>query len=82
MGKIDPQSEINNYMYECKDCHSVKITCDNFEILKSHRDSFATEISLWDCISRLKPHLNKQLFGKGVSYLLKNDVIQPGASVW
>ena len=71
LGKINPQSEIKNHMYECDACHSIKITCDNFEILKSHRDSFATKISEALCIRKSKPRLNKQLFGKGVSYLLK-----------
>ena len=71
LGKIGPQSEIKNHIYDCQECHSVKITCENFEILKSHRDSFAAKISEALCIRRSKPRLNKKLFGRGVSYLLK-----------
>ena len=71
LGKIGPQSEIKNHIYDCQECHSVKIACESFEILKSHRDSFAAKISEALCIRRSKPRLNKKLFGKGVSYLLK-----------
>ena len=71
LGKINSQSKIKNHRYECKDCHSYKVTCDNFEVLKSHRDSFARKISKALCIRRSKPRLSKHLFDKGVSDLLQ-----------
>ena len=33
LGRINPQFEMRNHIYDCKDCHSLKLNCEKFEIL-------------------------------------------------
>ena len=65
------KSEIKSHIFDCHTCKNKTLSVDDFSIMKSCRDDYTTRISEALFIKRFRPRLNKQLFTKGQSYLLR-----------
>ena len=65
------QSEVKEHIFVCPACKSKIPDVTSFKILKSCNDDYTTKISEALLIKKLHPKLNKQIFSKGQSYLLR-----------
>ena len=69
--KESNKSEIKEHIFDCHTCKNSNITVDNFNILKPCKDDYITRISEALLIKKYRPKMNKQMFTKGQSYLLR-----------
>lgn len=65
------KSEVKDHIFNCRTCKMNIPDLSSFKIMKSCRDDYTTRISEALLIKKFRPKLNKQIFTKGQSYLLR-----------
>ena len=64
-------SEIKKHIFDCDSCKKSNLSVNKFKILKQCKDEYATRVNEAILIKKCLPKLNKQMFRKGQSYLLR-----------
>ena len=64
-------THIRKHLSHCSVCQNGSLSIDNFEILKSTRNSLELGIQEALFIKKYQPKINKQMFANGASHQLK-----------
>ena len=65
------ESEIKRHIRQCHNCLRANIDYKHFCILRNCRGLHETKIHEAVIIKKLQPNLNKQVYAKGASFLLR-----------
>ena len=69
--KESVKSEVKTHIFGCSTCKNSQLSLENFSILKQCKSDYTSKITEALFIKKFRPQLNKQLFNKGQSYLLR-----------